>query len=352
MENGPPTASPGAASDLILQVALAGPLAGLFDYRPPGADGEAAVRLAPGQRVLVPFGRGRRVGLLVELAEGSDQPPERLRAALAVLDCEPLLSALDLELVRWAADYYRHPVGDALLGALPTRLRRPAVPLDGTCAGVRATHSGQTLESSELRRARVQRQILDLLQGSPSGIALGALRERIGASAGPLRELIAKGLVMPCRVPDPTLAVVQHGEIDSGPSLNADQALAVSEVTASLGTFQPFLLEGVTGSGKTEVYIRLIETVIERGGQALVLVPEIGLTPQLEERLRRRLPGPQSLLHSALDEAARERAWMRAARGEATLVVGTRSACFVPLPRLALVLVDEEHDASLKQQCS
>jgi primosomal protein N' (replication factor Y) len=164
-----------------------------------------------------------------------------------------------------------------------------------------------------------------------------------------LRELRAKGLLEACRL-DPA-ALEPDGDVPAeGPNLNADQARAVEAVRQALGGFTPFLLEGVTGSGKTEVYIRLIQAVIEAGRQALVLVPEIGLTPQLRDRLARRLPGPMAVLHSALDEGERERAWHRAASGRANLVLGTRSACFVPLPSLGLVLVDEEHDASLKQQ--
>jgi primosomal protein N' (replication factor Y) len=136
----------------------------------------------------------------------------------------------------------------------------------------------------------------------------------------------------------------------AAPELNAEQARAVAAVTAALGGFVPFVLDGVTGSGKTEVYIRLIAEVLAAGRQALVLVPEIGLTPQLREQLERRLPGPQAVLHSALAEGERERAWQSAADGRALLVLGTRSACLVPLPRLGLIVVDEEHDASLKQQ--
>ncbi len=136
----------------------------------------------------------------------------------------------------------------------------------------------------------------------------------------------------------------------AGPALNADQREAVNAVMGALGGFRPFLLDGVTGSGKTEVYIRLIESVIATGGQALVVVPEIGLTPQLRERFTQRLQGPVAVLHSALNASERERNWHRAALGEATLVLGTRSAVFVPLPRLGLILVDEEHDPSLKQQ--
>ncbi len=351
----PPSTGPSSRGDAadppdqtpILRVAVAGPLAGLFDYLPPQGVGAS---LAPGARVLVPFGRRQRVGLLVETAQGSDQEPDRLKAVIRVLDPHPLLGAGDLALIRWASDYYQHPLGEALFSALPARLRRPGATLDDRSPGMRATAAGLALDLDTLARAQVQRRILAVLREAPHGIELAHLRSRLGACAGPLRELRAKGLIEPCALEGRSCVAVEAPPELDGPDPNPDQARALETVRAALGGFAPFLLEGVTGSGKTEVYIRLIQSVIDAGRQALVLVPEIGLTPQLLERLRSRLPGPHALLHSALEDGERERAWHRAASGRASLVLGTRSACFVPLPRLGLVLVDEEHDSSLKQQ--
>ena len=345
----PPAATDASCAGPILRVAVEAPLAGLFDYLPPPSDaGRPSPTLSPGLRVLVPFGRGRRVGILVETADVSDQEPERLKPALRVLDPGPLLGADDLALMRWASAYYQHPLGEALFSALPARLRRPGAVLDDRVAGVRATAAGLALDLGTLARARTQRQVLELLHGRPMGIEMTHLRARFASYSGPIGALRAKGLVESCRL-DPKADTACPPAL-VGPEPNPDQSRALETVQAALGEFAPFLLEGVTGSGKTEVYIRLIQAVIDSGRQALVLVPEIGLTPQLQERLRKRLPGPHALLHSALDEGERERAWHRAASGRATLVLGTRSACFVPLPRLGLVLVDEEHDPSLKQQ--
>jgi primosomal protein N' (replication factor Y) len=339
---------------LILRVAVLAPLAGYFDYLPPADQVGAA--LAPGMRLLVPFGRGQRVGMLIEITGYTDQDQECLRPVIKAIDAVPVLGPVDLALIRWAADYYRSPLGEALFSALPARLRRPDALLETTVPGLRPTAAGLALDLNELGRAPAQRRVLEQLRAVPDGLATLTLKARLGAGAAPLKALRDGGLIEPCRVaaglPPAVAHPVAHPVTPSpeAPDLNDEQARAVAAVGAACGGFVPFLLDGVTGSGKTEVYIRLIAEVIAAGRQALVLVPEIGLTPQLRDRLERRLPGPHAVLHSALPEAARERAWHSASAGHANWVLGTRSACFVPLPRLGLIVVDEEHDASLKQQ--
>ncbi len=345
----PPAPAPDATEALtILRVAVGAPLTALYDYLPPPGPGGPTLSLKPGMRLLVPFGRGQRVGILIETADRSEQELARLKPALRVLDPSPLLGSEDLALIRWASAYYQHPLGEALFSALPARLRRPSAALDDRAPGLSASDAGLTLDLGTLARAPAQRRVLELLRDKPMGIESTHLRARLGACAGPIRALRAKGLIEPCNLdPEPDADCLPTLD---GPVLNPDQARASEAIRAALGRFAPFLLNGVTGSGKTEVYIRIIQSVIEAGRQALVLVPEIGLTPQLRERLKSRLPGPHALLHSGLDEGERERAWHRAASGRANLVLGTRSACFAPLPRLGLIVVDEEHDASLKQQ--
>jgi primosomal protein N' (replication factor Y) len=253
------------------------PLAKLFEYALP--DG---VPLEVGDRVVVPFGARRQVGVVIETQAESDLPPGRMKQIVALRDDAPRLSAQWLEFMRFLSGYYQRPLGETIVGALPPRLRS-VKPL-------------------------------------------------------PRKALIA------AQDPASTRFVPTH-------ELRAEQKDAVQRIAASAGRFEAFLLHGVTGSGKTEVYLNLISGVIERGAQALVLVPEISLTPQLEERFRHAFPEARlAVMHSGLEDIARTAAWLQAARGEAAIVLGTRLALLAPLPGLELVVVDEEHDPSFKQQ--
>ena len=332
-----------------LRVAVAAPLAEQFDYLPPWPS--SGPEIMPGMRVLVPFGRGRRVGVITAIVVETELSEDRLRPVESVLDRVPLLTAADLRFVLWAADYYRSNPAEALFTALPARLRRPEPLLNSAPLGwcVRSGAPADTEASERLqRRAPRQAEVLALLDAHPAGLDDASLRAQLGNCAVVLRALAAKGLIERCRIE--TEAVVGPVRAPaSPPQLNADQHDAVEAVRATTG-FQCILLDGVTGSGKTEVYLRLIDDTLRRGHQVLVLVPEIGLTPQLRDRFARRIDARMAVLHSALGERERELAWQQAAQGRARLVLGTRSAIFTPLPDLALIIVDEEHDQSLKQQ--
>jgi primosomal protein N' (replication factor Y) len=331
----------------VLRVAVAAPLGGLLDYLPP-ADG---ARATPGTRVLVPLGRSQRVGMVVGIEDGSAVAEAALRPVLSVLDAAPLLSEQHLAFLLWAAEYYRGDPGEALFGALPVRLRRPRPLLDDRPLGWRV--SGSSPEGLEvLHRAPRQREALALLAGHPDGMDDAALRARLGECSAALRALAARGFIERCRIavaegpPDPATPTVG---MSAAPELNPEQAEAERVVCAFAG-FGCALLDGVTGSGKTEVYLRVIERALAAGRQVLVLVPEIGLTPQLRDRFAKRLQTRMAVLHSGLAETDREWAWRGAARGDVRLLLGTRSAIFTPLPELGLIIVDEEHDLSLKQQ--
>jgi primosomal protein N' (replication factor Y) len=334
--------------DDCLRVAVPVPLREALDYLPPRAEGLPV--LQPGMRVQVRVGRRQLVGLVFEAGVCSELPRQRLRPVENVLDTEPLLDAATLELIRFTADYYHYPVGEVAAAALPERLR------NGGEARVAAIErwrvcEGASPERVEIGRAPRQRALLAFMQELEArGEDLDAeTLSPFGDGWRPLlRNLLDKNLVE--RREQEGLAPAPGGEFR--PELHGEQEAAVEAMwpPGDCPGYAPHLLEGVTGSGKTEVYMTLIERALAVGRQTLVLVPEIGLTPQLLARLRRRFAVPIAALHSGLAEAPRRDAWLAARSGEAAILVGTRSAVFTPLPRLGLIVVDEEHDASFKQQ--
>ncbi|MEM8815330.1 MAG: primosomal protein N' [Pseudomonadota bacterium] len=327
----------------ILRVAVNVPLARLFDYLPPPGTTLPVV----GARIRVPFGRRSETGVVIGHGTDSALPVERLKRATAVLDDEALLAADDLALLRFTGDYYHHPFGEVVAAALPLALRA-GKPLQAQTERLALTENAAADSDGLVRRAPRQAALLGLLrERSPEEADVAALGNRMPDWRRAARALAAKGLLRfeTCDTSDPQ-DVVRTAD---GPTLNADQEAAVNAVQAAEG-FRAFVLDGVTGSGKTEVYLRLIEQVITAGLQVLVLVPEIGLTPQLVRRFERRLGFAPAALHSSLTDSERLVAWRRARNGAARLLVGTRSAVFTPMPKLGLVIVDEEHDHSFKQQ--
>ncbi len=323
------------------------PLRRLFDYLPADLP-EGAAGLRPGMRVRVPFGRRRLVGVLMEAADSSHLPPERLKPILEVLDASPALEASALGLIQWAAEYYHHPVGQVLATALP-KLMRLGAGVEATEERWAVTDSGkQAAAAGEPRRAAKQRALLELLVSRGGQAAAGSLAAHSPNWRDAARALEKRGWLERTEV-----ALTETEEPVSaraaGPTLLPEQRDAVERVTAASGAFAAFLLQGITGSGKTEVYLRLTEETLARGRAVLVLVPEIGLTPQLVGRFRERFAAPLAVLHSALTDSERLAAWRAAWSGHARIVLGTRSAVFAPLPDLGLIVVDEEHDASFKQ---
>ena len=330
----------------ILKVAVSVPLSRLFDYLPP----EGVASAPPGSRVMVPFGRRKQLGVVVSVAQNSDLPVEKIRRCDAVLDHTPLLSPEDLRLISFTSDYYHHPIGEVMAAALPAILRA-GKPLFPVLQMVAISDAGTSADVGTLaRRAPRQAELLELLADvGGNGVDVDALTELLPAWRRAARPLLEKGLITrfeSAAEADPpecgTAAV-------AGPKLNDDQQQALATLQQSTG-FAAFLLDGVTGSGKTEVYLQLIRDVLAADKQVLILVPEIGLTPQLVGRLQQRLGVEPAVLHSGLSDPARLRAWRNAQQGHAKLVVGTRSAVFTPVPDLGLIVVDEEHDHSLKQQ--
>ena len=335
-------------SEVILGVAIDAPLRRLFDYRaPPLTDGG---KIQPGQRVWVPFGRRKMVGVILEVRSHSELPAARLKNALALIDDSPVLDATLLDLLRWSAEYYRHPPGEVIAAALPVALRTGA---DAVATAERWTLSAaaRTGQAEPLSaRASKLRELADFLgsRGAAGAAELGALSARWRDH---VRELEKRGWVTRVREDvAATMPLGTHAVAESGPELTPEQHTAVAAIEAAHGQYAPFVLHGVTGSGKTEVYLRAIAATIARDEQALVLVPEISLTPQLVARFAARFPGPLAVLHSGLTDTERLLAWRAARAGSAPVVIGTRSAVFAPLARPGLIVVDEEHDPSYKQQ--
>ena len=329
----------------ILRVALDTPLRQLFDYLPPGPAGTALPAL--GARVRVPFGRRRLVGVIVGTAEGSELPAARLKGVLEVLDERPLLDSGLLALLAWAADYYHHPIGEVIASALPRALRLGARAVAVEERWVVTEAGNRAAEAGEPRRAPRQQALLALLREHGSAAA-SLLDERVHPWREAARALSKRGWIASTEVtlePGSAPATLRS----QGPALSGEQSTAVEALSRARDVFGAFVLHGVTGSGKTEVYLRLIERVLLAGQRALVLVPEIGLTPQLVARFRERFAAPLTVLHSALTDHERLAAWRDAWSGHSRIVLGTRSAVFAPVPELGAIVVDEEHDPSFKQ---
>lgn len=323
-----------------LRVALPVPLPQLFDYLAPGGTPPSPADV--GRRLLVPFGNRELVGVVAALGDVDAATLPALREASEWRDETALLQGELAQSLQWLARYTHAPLGEVIATALPGPLRR-GEPLPDTHAwGWKLTEAGHTA-APRLRAGTRPARLAALLGGGP--LDEDRLDEAMEEWRTAARALAKRGHAE--RVP--LAATPPSCEVAPGPTLNPSQQAAVEAIRAADG-FASFLLDGVTGSGKTEVYLQAIAHCLAQGKQALVLVPEIGLTPQTLARFRARLRVPVHALHSALSDNERARVWAAAQRGEARLIVGTRSAVFTPLPQAGLIVVDEEHDGSYKQQ--
>jgi len=323
----------------ILRVALPVPLPRTFDYLLPG--GQSVPQ--PGARVEVPLGRSHRVGIAIATTAQSDLARERLKPVRRVLDAEPLFTRELFDSLLRAADYWCGAIGEVLFGALPGRLRddKPFPRDDDEAWSL--TVAGRSALDARSRRGASLALLAALIETSLRAGELDALLPNWRATARRLREA---GLI---ETADPPARSAWRGKPRAA-ALTQEQRGALEQILKAGDGFRPWLLEGVTGSGKTEVYLELIDSALRNGRQSLVLVPEIGLIPQMLRRLRARFDAPIAVLHSNLAEGDRARAWIAALRGEAAIVLGTRSAAFAPLPKAGLIVIDEEHDSSYKQQ--
>jgi primosomal protein N' (replication factor Y) len=317
----------------IVHVALDVPLSQTFDYLAPDGDVEI------GTRVLVPFGPRRMIGIVTRLAAQSSLPADRLKRVTRVLRETPALSDHDLRLLTFASEYYHYPLGQVVMNALPARLRRAESAPQGERKYV-LTHIGKAQCVEDLpARAAVRRKLLAELQARgevpTSAIAGIAKTARAALKAFEAAGWVEQRLSIEAAAPAHASAAV------GGWPLNATQSSAVEAIRGAIGQFKAFLLYGVTGSGKTEVYLRVAEAVLERGEQVLMLVPEIALTPQLVGRFRSRFGAEVAVLHSGLKDRERLFHWQALRRGDVKISVGVRSAVFAPVDNLGLIVVDE-----------
>lgn len=332
--------------DLYLRLALPTPLRRLFDYRAPAQ--VPAEHWQPGVRVQVPFGNRKVVGILIETTTTTDIPADKVREALELLDERPLFEPPLLELIHWTASYYQHSLGDTFSWAMPALLRQ-GEPATTQKKRFYQAAAGATIEDPRIKNAPRQRQALEAVLQHRQGLAHEQLHN-LGIQKTSIDALVDKGLLFTeqrslksARPGGPLLA-------QPALSLNAEQKLAVDTIGSALHHHQVFLLAGVTGSGKTEVYLHLIEQVLKQGRQVLVLIPEINLGPQTINRFRQRFNVRVALLHSEVNDRERLNAWLASRDGAAEIVIGTRSALFTPFKELGLIVIDEEHDGSYKQQ--
>ncbi|MDQ2164129.1 MULTISPECIES: primosomal protein N' [Vibrio] len=328
----------------IARVALPVPLDKQFDYQIPS-------HLFPivGGRVSVPFGRQTLVGIVTAIVSESEFSVDQLKPLKAVLDSQPVWPEKLYQLLLWCSQFYQYPLGDTLFNALPGALRKGKAADFSTLVEWQLTPSGRDQLMQGFGRAVKQAKVMTMLE---SGAVPHQLFIDEGVGSSVLKTLQEKGWIESLEKRPTLTAWPQNVEADvEKPKLNQEQAIAIASIN-SHHHFACYLLEGVTGSGKTEVYLNLIKPVLEKGRQALVLVPEIGLTPQTINRFRKRFNVPVAVVHSGLNETERLNAWLAARDNIAGIIIGTRSALLTPFADLGIIIVDEEHDASYKQQDS
>ncbi|WP_424409755.1 primosomal protein N' [Pasteurella sp. PK-2025] len=333
----------------LVRVALAVPLFRFFDYLLP-----AEFDVVIGGRVVVPFGSQKRVAVVVGLPSETEVNPAQLKPILDVLDHASLFPSELWKLLHWASGYYQTALGEVLFQALPVKLRQGESAVEKKKIFWKLTALGEQAlleqnESGAFKRAKKQLEVLTVLAKQP-----------LDKGNNPFASAIFNNLKQKGYVEEVEVEPVVQTWVDAlaGQSLvnaenrlvlNTQQAVAFSQLVFHEG-FAVWLLDGVTGSGKTEIYLQFIEDVLKKGKQVLVLVPEIGLTPQTVQRFQARFPVPIEVLHSELNDTQRLAVWQRAKTAQSAIVIGTRSALFTPFAHLGLIVIDEEHDLSFKQQ--
>jgi len=332
---------------IILRLAIPIPLDRLFDYLPP--ENVDTQKLTPGIRIKVPFGKQSKIGILISIHDNSEIDTSKLKQAEQILDRSPLLSEKDLNLLSWAHTYYHYPIGDVYASAFPTALRKGKPAELKPVFYYSLTEEGRVYDLDSLKRAHKQQALLKYFQNQNCALNIEMLNTQFSLWRPSLKALIEKQLIQSSQ-DTPTTEQLTNPVQQIPLQANAHQQTAIDSIKSALGAFSVFLLEGVTGSGKTEVYLQVIEQILAKQQQVLVLLPEITLTPQLEARFKQRFSVLIETYHSQHNETQRLSAWLAMQKGHSSILLGTRSALFTPAPRLGLIILDEEHDSSFKQQ--
>ena len=335
---------PASEQRAFIQVALAVPLAREFDY---WVNSQLLASYKVGCRVKVPFGKKTLLGIVVGHKQEIDYDTSKIKPVDSLIDKHAIFDKARFELAKWLSRFYIHPLGEVLAVMNPKLIRtgKPATP--SPIDYITKNHKSESAQTPEIGRSKKQQLLFQTLQNAP--LLLSAAKKEYSAAA-------VKGLL------DKTLAIIEPQipakntwqksiVLGSKKRANPEQAIAVASINQAQ-SYTSFLLEGVTGSGKTEVYLQVIEEVLLRGMQVLILVPEIGLTPQTVRRFEQRFGNIVSVWHSALTDNERLTVWQQAANNQTGIVIGTRSAVFLPLANVGMIIVDEEHDESFKQQDS
>ena len=332
-------------NNLILKVALDVPLYKLFDYQ---LNKKNSTKPSIGSRVLVPFGKQKKVGVIIDIVNRSSVAKSKLKECISILDENPIFEKKQLDFIHFASNYYQYPLGRVLYAAMPGNLRK-GKSLTKFIDSIVITDNGKNVDLDSLKkRAPKQAALMSILMENHT-LDSNGLSNIFPEWKKYSKRPIEKNWIKIEQIIEPHKDTQKLDKNTKGPALNSEQKKAILDIKKS-STFNTFLLDGVTGSGKTEIYLSLISDVIERGQDALILVPEIGLINQLNRRIEVRLGIKPSQYHSGLTEKERFITWKKIQESKTRIILGTRSAILAPFKNLGLIVVDEEHDISYKQQ--
>ena len=330
------------SSDLV-EVLVPIPLMEKFSYLPPKSN----TPLKQGARVLIPFGRRTLVGVVWGFIQKESSDNRKYKHIQNVLDESPLLDANSIGLAEWSSRYYHYPLGEIISYFFPPSIRKGKEAKFKESKYLELTSKGSFLQSEDLTRAPSQQKLIELLKEKKE-ISLKSA-QAFGISAAVINGLVEKGYITRFSRELSPYKKFENKKLLSSRKLNSEQRKAVNAINDAQKKNVTFLLDGITGSGKTEVYLQAIQEIVSQGKQALILIPEIGLAPQAEERFREYFGDRVMSFHSAKNDREKVDAWLGASRGLVDIIIGTRSSVFLPMKNLGIIIVDEEHDLSFKQ---